>query len=56
MNWEITLKRRQTLSPVQNARQLRVTVSAPDENTAKAIALFKDNNGKYFVVSHVRKS
>lgn len=56
MRYEVTLKRRETLSPVQNARQLRVTVSAPNEETAKAIALFKDNNGKYFVVAHVRKS
>lgn len=55
MKFEITLRRKQTLNAEQNARQLRIQEEAPNESAAKAIALLKNNNGKYFVVTHVRK-
>jgi len=56
MKYLVTLKRKPTLNEAQNARHLRVEVNANSEIEAKAIALFKDNNGKYFIAESVRRA
>lgn len=56
MKYLVTLKRRETMNPVQNARRMRVEVDANSERDAIAIALFKNNNGKYFVFESARRA
>lgn len=52
--YEVTLKRRETKSPVQNMRQRRETVQAESIDAAKSAALGMSDNRLYFVVANVR--
>lgn len=56
MKYIVTLKRKQTMNAAQNARQMRVEVSANDEQSAKQSALHQNGNGKYFSVESVRRA
>ncbi len=56
MKYIVTLKRKQTTNEAQNARQMRVEVSAGDEQSAKLAALHQNGNGKYFAVDSVRRA
>lgn len=56
MKYLVTLKRKQTTNANQNARQMRVEVSAGDEHAAKLVTLHQNGNGKYFAVESVRKA
>lgn len=56
MKYIVTLKRKQTTNAAQNARKMRVEVSAGDEHAAKLSALHQNSNGKYFAVESVRKA
>lgn len=56
MKFLVTLKRKPTLNEAQNARQIRVEVSARTEQEAKEAALSADNYGKYFSVASVRRA
>ena len=52
--YEVTLKRRETKSLVQNMRQRRELVQAESIEAAKAAALEISDNRLYFVVDNVR--
>lgn len=56
MKYIVTLKRKETLNASQNSRMKREEVNAHNESAAKGIALFANNNGKYFVVDSVRRA
>lgn len=56
MKYLVTLKRKPTMNEAQNARQIRVEVTAGNEEAAKLVALNQKGNGKYFSVESVRRA
>lgn len=52
--YEVTLKRRETKSLIQNMRQRRELVRAESIESAKVVALGMSDNRLYFVVANVR--
>ena len=56
MKYIVTLKRKQTTNAAQNARQMRVEVTAVSVNDAKLIALLQNHNGRYFDIDSVRRA
>ena len=52
--YEVTLKRRETKSLIQNMRQRRELVRAESIESAKSAALAISDNRLYFVVDNVR--
>lgn len=57
IHWRVTLRRKSSASKAgQDARRKVEDVIASDQSTAKALALQKFDNAKYFEVESVREA
>lgn len=53
--YEVLLKRKPTMNPVQDARKRREIVFAATEEEARHVALMTNHNHRYFSVETVKR-